>query len=76
MEKELPLVKVLFFNLKESSCREYLRYVLETKEFKSYMNRVAGYTSMAMTDYYTRAAIPEMVVAIKTAAEAANKLFE
>ena len=31
---------------------------------------------MAMTDYYTRAAIPEMVALIKPAAEAANKLFE
>lgn len=31
---------------------------------------------MAMADYYTKAAIPEMVVAIKPAAETANKLFE
>lgn len=31
---------------------------------------------MAMTDYYTRAAILEMVAAIKPAAEAASKLFE
>ena len=35
-----------FLNLKESSCREYLRYVLETKEFKSYMNRVAGQSTI------------------------------
>ena len=35
-----------FLNLKESSCREYLRYVLETKEFKSYMNRFAGQSTI------------------------------
>ena len=35
-----------FLNLKEFSCREYLRYVLETKEFKSYMNRVAGQSTI------------------------------
>jgi hypothetical protein len=29
-----------------------------------------------MTDHYTRAAIPEMVEAVKPAVEAANKLFE
>ena len=40
------------------------------------VKKIAGHTSMAMTDYYTRAAIPEMVAAIKPAAEAANKLFE
>ena len=40
------------------------------------VKKIAGHTSMAMTDYYTRAAIPEMVAAIKPAAEAASKLFE
>ena len=40
------------------------------------VKKIAGHTSMAMTDYYTRAAISEMVAAIKPAAEAANKLFE
>ena len=29
-----------------------------------------------MTDHYTRAAIPEMVEAVKPAMEAANRLFE
>lgn len=40
------------------------------------VKKIAGQTSMAMTDYYTKAAIPEMVVAIKPAVGAANKLFE
>ena len=34
------------------------------------------FTSLAMTDHYTRAAIPEMAEAVKPAVEAANKLFE
>jgi len=29
-----------------------------------------------MTDYYTRAVIPEMVKAVKLAVDAANRLFE
>ena len=40
------------------------------------VQKIAGHTSMEMTDYYTRAEIPELVAAIKPAAEAANKLFE
>lgn len=40
------------------------------------VQKIAGHTSMEMTDYYTRAEIPEMVAAIKPAAEAASKLFE
>lgn len=40
------------------------------------VKKIAGHTSMAMTDYYTRTAIPEMVAAIKPAVGAANKLFE
>ena len=40
------------------------------------VQKLAGHSSVEMTDYYTRAAIPEMVAAIKPAAEAANKLFE
>lgn len=40
------------------------------------VQKIAGHTSLAMTDHYTRAAIPEMVAAVKPAAEAANRLFE
>ena len=40
------------------------------------VQKIAGYTSLAMTDHYTRAAIPEMVEAVKPAVAVANKLFE
>ncbi|MCR4742890.1 MAG: site-specific integrase [Treponema sp.] len=40
------------------------------------VQKIAGHTSIAMTDYYTRAAIPEMVEAVKSANGAANRLFE
>ena len=40
------------------------------------VRKIAGHNSMSMTDYYTRAAIPEMVEAVKPAAGAANRLFE
>ncbi len=40
------------------------------------VRKIAGHNSMEMTDYYTRAAIPEMVEAVKPAAGAANRLFE
>lgn len=40
------------------------------------VQKIAGHTSLAMTDHYTRAAIPEMVEAVKPAVAAANKLFE
>ncbi len=53
------------------------------KEFKSIfpqkeadVQKIAGHTSLAMTDHYTRAAIPEMVEAVKPAVGAANRLFE
>ena len=40
------------------------------------VQKIAGYTSLTMTDHYTRAAIPEMVEAVKPAVRAANRLFE
>lgn len=40
------------------------------------VQKIAGHNSLAMTDHYTRAAIPEMVAAVKPAADAANRLFE
>lgn len=40
------------------------------------VQKIAGHTSLAMTDHYTRAAIPEMVEAVKSANGAANRLFE
>ena len=40
------------------------------------VQKIAGHNSLAMTDHYTRAAIPEMVEAVKPAMEAANRLFE
>ena len=40
------------------------------------VQKIAGHTSLAMTDHYTRAAIPEMVEAVKPAVGAANRLFE
>lgn len=35
-----------FLNLKKEACRNYIRYVFETKEFKTYMNRVAGQSTI------------------------------
>lgn len=35
-----------YLNLKDSSFRFFLRYLLETKEFKNYMNRVAGQSTI------------------------------
>ena len=49
-----------------------LRYTYITRMRRE----VAGHNSLAMTDHYTRAAIPEMVEAVKPAMEAANRLFE
>ena len=40
------------------------------------VQKIAGHNSLAMTDHYTRAAISEMVEAVKPAMEAANRLFE
>ena len=40
------------------------------------MQKIVGHTSVEMTEYYTRAAIPEMVEAVKSAKGAANRLFE
>lgn len=40
------------------------------------VRKIAGHNSMAMTDYYTRGAIPELVEAVRPAAGAANRLFE
>ena len=39
------------------------------------VQKLAGHNSMEMTEYYTRAAIPEMVETAKPAIDAANKLF-
>ncbi|MBQ0008737.1 MAG: site-specific integrase [Firmicutes bacterium] len=39
------------------------------------VQKLADHNSMEMTEYYTRAAIPEMVEAAKPAIDAANKLF-
>ena len=35
-----------FLNLKKCACRPFIRYVLDTKEFKTYMNRVAGQSTI------------------------------
>lgn len=40
------------------------------------VQKLAGHSSLAMTDYYTRAAIPELVAGAMPAVEAANRLFE
>lgn len=39
------------------------------------VQKIAGHASINMTDYYTRAAIPEMVEAVQPAVLAANTLF-
>lgn len=39
------------------------------------VQKIAGHASINMTDYYTRAAIPEMVEAVQPAVVAANTLF-
>ncbi len=40
------------------------------------VQKLAGHSSVEMTDYYTRAAIPEMVAALESAKPAADTLFE
>lgn len=40
------------------------------------VQKLAGHSSVEMTEYYTRAAIPEMVAGLKEAVPAANMLFE
>lgn len=40
------------------------------------VQKLVGHTSMAMTEYYTRAAIPEMVEVMQGAIPAVNGLFE
>ena len=35
-----------FLNLNKCACRPFIRYVLESKEFKTYMNRVAGQSTI------------------------------
>lgn len=35
-----------FLNLKNDVCRDFLRYIFETKEFKKYMNRIAGQSTI------------------------------
>lgn len=40
------------------------------------VQKIAGHTSLAMTDHYTRAVIPELVEAVRPAVAAANMLFE
>ncbi|MBQ8013864.1 MAG: site-specific integrase [Treponema sp.] len=40
------------------------------------VQKIAGHTSLAMTDHYTRAAIPELVEAVRPAVDAANRLFD
>ncbi len=39
------------------------------------VQKLAGHSSVEMTDYYTRAAIPEMVAALESAMPAADGLF-
>ena len=40
------------------------------------VQKIAGHSSINMTDYYTRADIPEMVAAVQPAVDAANELFK
>lgn len=40
------------------------------------VQKLAGHSSIAMTDYYTRICIPEMVKSLQPTREAANRLFE
>lgn len=40
------------------------------------VQKIAGHSSIAMTDYYTRICIPEMVKSLQPARAAANMLFE
>ena len=40
------------------------------------VQKLAGHTTLAMTDYYTRSAIPELCKAIEPARNAVNTLFE
>ena len=40
------------------------------------VKKLAGHSTIAMTDYYTRISIPEMVKSLQPTKEAANRLFE
>ena len=40
------------------------------------VQKMVGHSSVEMTEYYTRAAIPEMVKGLNPARQAVNKLFE
>ncbi len=40
------------------------------------VQKLAGHSSVEMTDYYTRAAIPEMVASLEIAVPAVNELFK
>lgn len=57
-----------------------LRYTYVTRMRRNLsgetVQKLVGHTSLAMTDYYTHSAIPEMLAAVKPAANAANRLFE
>ena len=40
------------------------------------VQKMVGHSSVEMTEYYTRAAIPEMVEGLNPARQAVNMLFE
>lgn len=57
-----------------------LRYTYVTRMRRSLtgetVQKLVGHTSIAMTDYYTHSAIPELCEAIEPAREAVNSLFK
>lgn len=57
-----------------------LRYTYVTRMRRNLtgetVQKLVGHTSIAMTDYYTHSAIPELCKAIEPAREAANSLFD
>ncbi len=61
-------------------CPHSLRFTYVTRMRRNLdgetVQKLVGHTSIEMTDYYTRVAIPEMVESLQSAVPAVNDLFE
>ena len=49
---------------------------MRTKLDAETVQKMVGHSSVEMTEYYTRAAIPEMIEGLNPARQAVNMLFE
>nr|WP_318680615.1 hypothetical protein [uncultured Treponema sp.] len=74
--KELTLTKKVHQKIRVVPIPDNIAPTLRREVEGETVRKIAGHNSLAMTDYYTRAAIQEMVEAVKPAVGAANRLFE